>query len=80
MNDDPSYNHFGHKEASDGKIVTGRYFVLLPDGRKQIVTYTADANGYVPTVVYEGDAKYDYKPDYKPSYPAPPAYPKPTYP
>jgi hypothetical protein len=91
--DEPSYNDFGHKETSDGKVVTGTYYVNLPDGRRQIVTYKADEYGYVADVKYEGEAKYpEYKAAYpaypKPSYPAPaypkasypePAYPKPTY-
>jgi hypothetical protein len=77
--DEPSYNDFGHKETSDGKVVTGTYYVNLPDGRRQIVTYKADDYGYVADVKYEGEAKY---PEYKPAYPAypKPAYPAPAYP
>jgi hypothetical protein len=51
--DYPSGNDFGHKEERDGSVTTGRYYVLLPDGRKQIVTYVADENGYRPTITYE---------------------------
>ncbi|KAI9558667.1 hypothetical protein GHT06_015456 [Daphnia sinensis] len=83
VKDDASYQDFSHKEASDGKVVTGSYRVLLPDGRTQIVTYKADDNGYVADVKYEGEAKYDeYKPIPHPktAYPVEPAYPKPTYP
>ncbi|KAK7086510.1 hypothetical protein SK128_008002 [Halocaridina rubra] len=47
-------NDFGHSETSDGKVATGTYHVLLPDGRKQIVTYTADYNGFNAKVSYEG--------------------------
>ena len=44
----------------------------LPDGRVQIVTYTADGNGFVADVKYEGEAQY---PEYKPA----PYAPKPAY-
>ena len=76
--DDYTYNNFGHKESSDGKVVSGSYNVALPDGRTQTVTYTADDyNGYVAKVTYTGEAKY---PAYKAAaYPAP-AYPTPAYP
>ncbi|KAI9558675.1 hypothetical protein GHT06_015464 [Daphnia sinensis] len=50
---------FGHRETSDGLVVTGTYYVLLPDGRKETVNYKADANGYVAEVSYEGEAKLD---------------------
>ena len=46
--------------------------VNLPDGRVQIVTYVADANGYVADVKYEGEAQY---PEYKPAYAPAPAHP-----
>uniref|UniRef100_A0A0P6FJ61 Cuticle protein n=1 Tax=Daphnia magna TaxID=35525 RepID=A0A0P6FJ61_9CRUS len=82
VNDAPSYNNYAHSENSDGKLTTGSYRVVLPDGRTQIVSYKADSNGYIADVKYEGVAKY---PEYKPaaSYPAPaykaPAYKEPTY-
>ncbi|XP_064119061.1 pro-resilin-like [Macrobrachium nipponense] len=68
---------FGHKSTSDGKLVTGDYHVLLPDGRNQTVVYTTDHNGYQAQVAYHGEAKY---PEAKPYAPAP-SYeaPKPTY-
>merc|ERR550534_3384967 len=51
--DDYTYNNFGHKESSDGKVVSGSYNVLLPDGRTQTVSYTADDySGYVAKVDY----------------------------
>jgi len=56
--DDTHYNHFGHKEARDHYLATGVYYVNLPDGRTQTVTYTADENGYRPVVTYDGEAKY----------------------
>ncbi|XP_032783500.2 cuticle protein 18.6 [Daphnia magna] len=78
VKDDATYQDFSHKEASNGKVVTGSYRVALPDSRTQIVTYKADENGYVADVKYEGEAKYD---EYKPAaYPAESAYPRPAYP
>ncbi len=41
--------------------------MALPDGRFQTVTYTADQNGYVPTVEYTGQAAYEQP---KPAYPS----------
>lgn len=75
---DEYYNDYAHDTTSDGRVRTGTYRTFLPDGRLQIVTYKADANGYVADVKYQGEAKYDIKPAYKPA--SPPAYPKPTYP
>ncbi len=71
MKDEPSYNDYSHSETSDGKVVTGSYSVVLPDGRTQIVTYKADAYGYVADVKYTGEAKY---PDYQPAAYAAPAF------
>jgi hypothetical protein len=83
------YNDYSHSESSDGKVTTGSYHVVLPDGRTQIVTYKADSYGYVADVKYTGEAKYpeyvanNYKattysaPAYKPT--APSTYTAPTY-
>ena len=55
-----SANDFGQEEARSGYNIDGGYSVLLPDGRKQIVTYkVADAHsGYVADVRYEGEGIY----------------------
>lgn len=67
--DDAHYSHFGHKESRDHYLATGVYYVNLPDGRTQTVTYTADENGYVPIVTYSGEAKYPDAPaPYAPAY------------
>ena len=84
VKDDASYNDYSHKASSDGKITTGTYTVVLPDGRTQTVNYKDEGYGYVADVQYAGEAKYaDYKPAYKAAYAAPayvaPAYPKPAY-
>ena len=64
---DDYYNDFGQYEGREGDKTTGSYWVVLPDGRKQIVTYYVDDNsGYVADVKYQGEPKtYDYKPAYK---------------
>merc|ERR1711970_1038368 len=62
---------FGQTETSDAKVVTGNYRVALPDGRTQIVTYTADPygpGGYVADVKYDGVAAF---PEHKPVHPVP---------
>ena len=89
VKDDYTYVDFGHNEHRDGDNTKGSYYVVLPDGRRQVVSYYVDGySGYVADVKYEGEAKYDHKPaykaayqpeykaDYKPAYK--PAY-KPTY-
>lgn len=70
---------FGHTETRDGCSTSGKYSVLLPDGRVQTVTYTATCyGGYNADVSYYGEAKpYVYK---KPAYkPAPQYKPAPSY-
>merc|ERR1719438_557143 len=81
VKDDYSFSNFNAHEERDGYNAAGGYQVALPDGRTQIVTYTATKDGYVADVKYEGEAKY---PEYNPApYKAPaPAYkpaPAPAY-
>ncbi|XP_063601344.1 pro-resilin-like [Penaeus indicus] len=60
VKDDYSGNDFGHQEARDGDNTQGSYYVQLPDGRLQKVTYYVDGDsGYVAEVSYEGEARYD---------------------
>ena len=50
---DPSVGQdFGHAEQGLQEAVKGEYKVLMPDDRIQVVTYTADHNGYVANVQY----------------------------
>ncbi|KAL6440563.1 hypothetical protein ACFW04_003219 [Cataglyphis niger] len=59
VKDDATGNDFGRRETSDGETVRGEYRVQLPDGRTQIVTYTADwRTGFHADVRYEGTASY----------------------
>lgn len=39
VQDYPSGNDFGHMESRDGDRTVGRYYVLLPDGRKQVSNF-----------------------------------------
>ena len=55
---DQHYNDFGHKESRSGYSATGKYYVALPDGRFQTVTYVADQDGYRPSVEYSGEPQY----------------------
>ena len=80
-------NNFGHSESRDSYKTSGSYRVILPDSRTQIVTYTADENGYVADVKFEGEAvfpaetKSSYAPAPVPAYgptPAPAYRPAPT--
>ncbi|XP_063884709.1 uncharacterized protein LOC135113382 [Scylla paramamosain] len=65
VKDDYSGNDFGAQEARDGYSTQGSYYVLLPDGRLQRVTYHVDGDsGYVADVTYEGEAQYH--PDLRP--------------
>ncbi|XP_037804828.1 adhesive plaque matrix protein-like [Penaeus monodon] len=64
--------NFAASESRDGYNTEGTYTVDLPDGRKQIVNYVDNGDGYVAQVTYEGEAQYpEYKPTYKPAFPYP---------
>ncbi|KAK0095166.1 hypothetical protein PV326_009083, partial [Microctonus aethiopoides] len=43
-------NDYTHKESQNDDDTRGVYTVLLPDGRKQIVHYTANSDGYKPSI------------------------------
>lgn len=59
VNDVETSNDYNHNAVSDGDVTRGEYRVALPDGRTQVVKYTADwKNGYNAEVTYEGEAQY----------------------
>merc|ERR1712212_1410074 len=72
---DPEYSGavFSQQENRADYDTNGEYRVNLPDGRVQIVTYSAGPEGYVADVKYEGEAVYAEVKPYKPA-PAPAPY------
>ncbi|XP_067627964.1 pro-resilin [Eurosta solidaginis] len=69
VNDIETQNDYAHKASSNGDVVTGEYRVALPDGRTQIVRYTADwKTGYHADVTYEGEPTYPQGPGGRPGY------------
>lgn len=57
MKDQDTGDDFSHSQSNSGSGTNGEYRVKLPDGRLQIVSYTADNGGYKAEVRYEGDAE-----------------------
>lgn len=52
-------NDYGKQEARNGYDTQGSYYVQLPDGRLQKVTYTVNGNsGFIADVEYVGEARY----------------------
>nr|XP_045624331.1 pro-resilin-like [Procambarus clarkii] len=59
VKDDASGNDFGQDETRDGPNTQGSYYVLLPDGRLEKVTYTVNGDsGYLAQVTYEGQVQH----------------------
>ncbi|KAJ2943215.1 hypothetical protein O0L34_g18926 [Tuta absoluta] len=69
VKDHKTGDDFSHSQQSTGSATNGEYRVRLPDGRMQIVSYTADENGYKADVRYDDEDKtagnsidhYDYR-------------------
>lgn len=58
VKDKLSGDDFSHSQKQENGAVHGSYKVQLPDGRTQIVKYTADdVHGYRAVVTYEGETK-----------------------
>merc|ERR1739838_946569 len=63
VKDDYTSNNYGQSESRDGYSAQGEYFVNLPDGRLQKVTYSVNGEGgYVADVSYTGEAQYPPEP------------------
>ncbi|XP_049815189.1 cuticle protein 19-like [Schistocerca nitens] len=59
VKDDAHGADYAHRANSNGDVVQGEYRNLLPDGRVQVVRYTADwATGFHAEVSYQGEARY----------------------
>lgn len=60
VKEDAFGNDYSHNAISDGEIVRGEYRVQLPDGRTQVVRYTADwQHGFSAQVSYDGNPRYN---------------------
>ncbi|CAG4980486.1 unnamed protein product [Colias eurytheme] len=53
VNDLESGSDFGHTETRQDNKAEGSYFVVLPDGSKQVVEYEADEHGFKPRISVE---------------------------
>ncbi|XP_012528702.1 anther-specific proline-rich protein APG [Monomorium pharaonis] len=60
VKDDAFGNDYSHNAISDGEVVRGEYKIQLPDGRTQLVRYTADwQHGFSAQVTYDGNPRFD---------------------
>ena len=57
VKDDYSFSNFNAHEQRDGYNTAGGYEVALPDGRTQIVTYTATKVKQTPFIVLKALSK-----------------------
>merc|ERR1712002_527698 len=67
VKDDYTNNNYGQDESRDGYETSGSYYVALPDGRLQKVSYSVSGDGgYIADVTYEGEAQYPAEKAYSP--------------
>ena len=85
--------NFGQKESRDGYATIGKYYVQLPHGRLQIVSYRVDGDsGYLANVQYSNEARnghsapanrntlaQELSPAYKPTQSYHPEHPRSAY-
>lgn len=58
-----AFDQWEHRKSGRSGTVTGQYRVRLPDGRRQKVVYSADADtGYKASVTYEGVQRFPPQP------------------
>nr|CAH0110825.1 unnamed protein product [Daphnia galeata] len=60
VNDTDTKQDFGHSENRVGNHTQGRYDVVLPDGRRQIVDYQVLNTNYFADVSYVGDVTFQH--------------------
>ncbi|XP_027224995.2 pro-resilin-like [Penaeus vannamei] len=58
VSDQFSGNFYGHQEQREDENTQGKYYVLLPDGRRLVVEYYVDNAGYHPSIAFEGEAQF----------------------
>jgi len=60
VHDEYTGDEHSHTEKKTDYVIHGKYSVRLPDGRTQVVSYTADDDGYHPTVEYKPKGESHY--------------------
>ncbi|XP_068624337.1 pro-resilin-like [Battus philenor] len=60
VSDYTSGSDFGHAETRQAERAEGSYFVVLPDGSKQVVEYEADERGFKPRISVEAPESGPY--------------------
>ncbi|KAG6463886.1 hypothetical protein O3G_MSEX014129 [Manduca sexta] len=60
VNDYITGSDFGHSETRQDNRAEGTYFVVLPDGTKQVVEYEADERGFKPRISVEPALRSGY--------------------